>query len=276
MTLTAKTLSGIEVFAPELTEKRQGFICRFCGQPMVFVDAQLKIKHFRHKTDSLCDFEAETEEHEHYKWLVYEILRNKKIGEAIVEHRIGNVIADIYMDRGEWLNIAFEIQATNYSPFKYEEKITSYAFRRLLVVYIFVGNDFNNEIKPSIYSLKQIEKRIFIEKIYRDTVIGCYLEKENVTIPSFKLKYAKGHSGHCTNRFIINYKEIKRMPLNAFLDYVLEYRVKERFQPKCDHNNIGYQKSNGKIPRYKVICTECQKFIKWLPNKEAEAIGLRL
>lgn len=243
---------------------------------MLFVDAQLKVKHFRHKTESLCDSEPETEEHEHYKWLVYKMLKNKKIGEVFAEHRIGNVIADIYMDRGGWPNIAFEIQATNYSPFKYEEKIKSYAFRRILVVYIFIGNDFNNEIKSNIYSLKEIEKRIFNEKIYRDTVIGCYLENDNVTIPSFKQKYAKGHSGHCTNRFIINYKEVRQLPLNTFLDYVLEYRVKERFQPQCDHNNIEYQKSDGKIPRYKVICTECQKFIKWLPNKEAEAIGLRL
>jgi competence CoiA-like predicted nuclease len=74
MSLTAQTLSGIKVFAPELTERRQGFICRFCGQPMVFVDAQLKIKHFRHKTESLCDFEPETEEHEQYKELVYKTL----------------------------------------------------------------------------------------------------------------------------------------------------------------------------------------------------------
>jgi competence CoiA-like predicted nuclease len=209
MSLTAKTLSGIDVFAPELTEKRQGFTCRFCGQPMVFVDAHLKIKHFRHKTESLCDSEPETEEHEHYKWLVYKMLKNKKIGGVFAEHRIGNVIADIYMDREEWPNIAFEIQTTNYSPLKYEEKINIYAFRRLLVVYIFVGNDFNNEIKPNIYSLKEIEKRIFNEKIYCDTVIGCYLKDENIIIPSFKQKYAKGQSGYCTNRFIINYTKIR-------------------------------------------------------------------
>jgi len=276
MTLTAKTLGGIEVFAPKLSEKRQGFICRFCGQPMIFVDAQLKIKHFRHKTESSCDYEPETEEHENYKWLVYNMLINKRIGEVFVEHRIGNVIADIYMDREGWPNIVFEIQATNYSPLKYEEKIRSYAFRRLLVVYIFVGNDFNKEIKTNIYSLKEIEKRIFNEKMYRDTVIGCYLNDESIIIPSFKQKHAKGHSGHCTNRFIIDYTKIRHMSLNAFLDYVLEYRVNEHFQPECKHNNIRYQKSDGIILRYKVICADCEKFIKWLPNKEAEAMGLRL
>lgn len=99
MSLTAKTLSGIKVFAPELTEKRQGFLCRSCGQPMVFVDAQLKIKHFRHKTESSCDSEPETEEHEYYKLLVYEMLRNNRIGEVFIEHRIGKFIADIYLKR---------------------------------------------------------------------------------------------------------------------------------------------------------------------------------
>lgn len=162
MTLTAKTLGGIEVFAPKLSEKRQGFICRFCGQPMVFVDAQLKIKHFRHKTESLCDYEPETEEHENYKWLVYKMLRNKRIGEVFVEHRIGKFIADIYLKKNKFYDIVFEIQATNYSPLKYDEKIRSYAFRKLLVVYLFIGDGFCNEIKRNIYSLKEIEKRIFI------------------------------------------------------------------------------------------------------------------
>jgi competence CoiA-like predicted nuclease len=164
MTLTAKTLSGIDVFAPEVTEKRQGFICRFCSQPMVFVDAQLKIKHFRHKTKSLCDSEPETEEHENYKWLVYEMLKNKKIGEVFPEHRIGKFIADIYLKKNKFYDMVFEIQATNYSPSRYDEKIKSYAFRKLLVVYIFIGDGFCNEINKNIYSLKNIERSIFIQK----------------------------------------------------------------------------------------------------------------
>jgi len=123
---------------------------------MLFVDAQLKTKHFRHKTESLCDYEPETEEHENYKWLVYNMLRNKGIGEVFVEHRIGKFIADIYLKNNKFYDIVFEIQATNYSPLNYDEKIISYAFRRLLVVYLFIGDGFCNEVKRNIYSLKEI------------------------------------------------------------------------------------------------------------------------
>lgn len=276
MTLTAQTIEGIKVFAPDLMEKRQEFVCRFCNQPMIFVDAQLKIKHFRHKAEMSCDSEPETEAHEHYKWLVFKKLKDMKIGEVLLEHSIGKVRADIYLNRGSWRNIAFEIQATNYNFSKYEEKIRAYAFHKLLVVYIFVGEDFCAEVKPNIYSLKEIEKRIFNQKSYGDTVIGCYLEDEIVIIPSFKEKYAKGRSGHCTDRFIMHFRETKRMSLADFLDNALEYYIKEPFLPHCDHNETIYQKAEGKIPRYKKVCAECAKFIKWLPNKEAEAVGLRL
>jgi competence CoiA-like predicted nuclease len=277
MALTAKTISGIDVFAPELTEKRQEFTCRFCGQPMVFVDAQLKIKYFRHKTESLCDYEPETEEHENYKWLVYKILRNKRIGEVFAEHRIGKFIADIYLKKNKFYDIVFEIQGTNYSPLKYDEKIKSYAFRKLLVVYLFIGDGFCNEVKRNIYSLKEIEKRIFITNIYCDTVIGCYLNNEYVTIPSFKEKHAKGRIGHCTHRFIMNSNETRQLLLSDYLDDIIQCHIRKPFKPsECNHNETIYEKYIGKLVRYREICLMCGKFIKWLPNEEAKAKGFTL
>lgn len=278
MTLTAKTLSGIKVFAPEVTEKRQEFICPnpSCNQPMIFVDAQLKIKHFRHKTNISCDFEPETETHEYYKALVYQRLRSKNVGEVFLEHRVDRLIADIYLNSERGRHIAFEIQATNYDISKYEEKIRYYAFRKFLVVYIFVGNDFCKEIKSNIYSLKEIEKRIFNNKAYCDTVIGCYLEDEYVFLPSFKEKYAKGRSGLCTDRFILDYNEGKQMHLNNFLDYVLNYNIREPFRPKCKHKETTYIKSDLKIKRYKIVCSDCGIFLDWLKNEKAVALGLEL
>jgi competence CoiA-like predicted nuclease len=275
MALIAQTSDGIKVYAPEMAHRRQDLFCRFCNQPMVFVDAELKIKHFRHKVDTLCDSEPETVEHEHYKGVICQLLKRKNVGEVHPEHSIGPVRADIYLETGSWRNTVFEIQATNYSSSKYQEKIAAYAFRKLQVVHIFVGSDFRTEVKPHVYSLKEIEKKIFNDKDYRDTVIGCYLEGEIVTIPSFKQKLAKGRSGHCTNRFIVDYKETKQVHLDAFLDSILERYVAVPFvPPPCDHRATEYQKSDKKIPRYKEVCIQCAKFIRWLPNKEAKALGL--
>jgi len=185
MPLTAITKSGQRVFAPELIDKKQEFSCRFCKLSMSFVDATQKIKHFRHRVKSSCNYERETEEHEIHKYLVYKKLKAAGYGEVFIEHPVGKLIADVYWDRGEMPDVAFEIQATNYSIAKYEEKIRYYAFRNLLVVYIFVGDVFCNEVRPNIYSLKEIEKRIFDEKAYHDTVLGCYLNDDVVTKASF-------------------------------------------------------------------------------------------
>jgi hypothetical protein len=145
------------------------------------------------------------------------------------------------------------------------------------VVYIFVGDEFCNEIKRNIYSLKDIEKRIFIQKEYSDTVLGCYLENEFVTIPSFKEKYAKGRTGHCTHRFIMDYKETKQLLLSDFLDDILRYYIRKPFKPSsCNHNETNYEKYIGKQIRYKEVCLICGKFMKWLADKEAMAKGFTL
>jgi hypothetical protein len=276
--LTAQTLSGVKVYAPDLIEKRQEFKCRFCNQPMSFVDAQIKIKHFRHKTKILCDYEPETEEHERYKEIVYQFLKSKNYGEVYIEHSIGKFIADIYLKRpGHCNDMVFEIQATNYDIVKFEKKINSYAFRKFVVIYIFIGNNFFNEIKPNIYTLKEIEKRIFTRKIYLDTVIGCYLKNENIIIPLFKEKHVKGRIGCCTDRFITDHKQSKKLPLNDFLDSILEYYIKNPFvPPECSHQEFCFEKSEMKITRYKEVCSDCGKFIRWMPNKEARNRGLSL
>ena len=274
MPLTALTKSGERVFAPELNYKNQDFFCPFCKAPMSFVDATLKIKHFRHLIKASCDYEAETEEHENYKYSVYRKLKAIGNGNVFIEHPVGSLIADVYWERRGKPDIAFEIQATNYSASKYENKIAYYAFRHILTVYIFVGDVFCNEVRPNIYSLKEIEKRIFDENTYLDTVIGCYLNGDVVTKPFFSKKYAKGGDGYCTNRFIMRYDGTKEISLTEYLREVDKHIIANPYFPECSHKETVFEKSTGKIPRYKVVCAVCRKFIKWLPNNEARNIGL--
>jgi len=273
MPLTATTNSGARVFAPELERKNQDFFCPFCKAPMSFVDATLKIKHFRHMVKTSCNYETETEEHKNYKYAVYKKLLAIGNENVFIEHPVGKLIADVYWKRSGEPDIAFEIQATNYSISKYEEKIAYYVFRNIVVVYIFVGEDFCNEIRPNVYSLKEIEKRIFHEKKYRDSVIGCYLDGESITIPLFSPKFAKGGDGYCTSRFIMMRALTENMPLNGYLQHVNRYVVARPYFPECSHEAIAYEKHAGKITRYKVVCSVCRKFVKWLPNDEARKLG---
>jgi competence CoiA-like predicted nuclease len=276
MPLTALTDSGKRVYAPELKDKSQQFTCPFCKGNMSFVDATIRIKHFRHKVKTDCIYEPETEEHEEAKYLVYKVLRDLGLGKVNLEFPVGKFIADVYLARENKCDIAFEIQATNYSFNKYIEKINYYAFKRLIVVYIFVGDSFYKEIKSNIFSLKEIEKRIVVEKCFKDSVTGSYLYGTDITIPSFTEKFAKGGEGYCENRFIEQYRLTKKMGLKDYLLALNERSIINRYEPKCTHPETEYKKFQGKIIRYKETCSICGKFIKWLPNKKAIELGLEL
>lgn len=79
---------------PEERRRGEAFICPKCRGEMVFVDARVKRKHFRHRARCPYEVEPETEDHEAMKELVYEWLSNLN-GEADVEVTIGENIADV-------------------------------------------------------------------------------------------------------------------------------------------------------------------------------------
>lgn len=274
MALFAINKNQDRVRASQVINKDMEFTCEDCGNPMSFVDAQLKVKHFRHKVASDCGDEPETEAHEYYKDLISNRLEMLRLGQVFPEHRLGRKRVDVYLKRDNKRSIAFEVQATNYSFSKYEYKINCYAARRLLVVYMFVGSDFFNEVKNNIYSLKEIEKRIFCTKPYLDSVVGSYLDGETITVPAFKQKFAKGASGYCTDRFILDYRNLRKMRLDDFLLGIQNHKVNKEYLPACSHTQQLTEKSTTKQERYKYVCACCGKFIKWIPDKVALSLGL--
>lgn len=279
MALSAKNREGIQVYGWEIpnSEKRQDYFCRDCEESLSFVDAATRIKHFRHRVASVCEPEPETEEHLYYKRLIFESLRDLNDGTPHLEHWIGNKKADVYWERGGRFNIVFEVQCSNYDLKDYEEKIAAYAYKKnLIVIYAFVGDGFLREVRDNVYSLKEIEKRILIEKRYLDTVIGAYLDGERVSIPVFKNKFAKGQAGYCSNRFIISHRESNNMRLRDFLMTILDYTPKNRYLPVCAHTRTMHAKHEEKLVRYKVVCKDCGKFLSWLRDSEALSLGYSL
>jgi len=43
----------------------------------------------------------------------------------------------------------------------------------------------------------------------------------------------------------------------------------------CPHERTKYEKSDGKIERYKETCLTCGRYLRWLPNVEAKELGLK-
>lgn len=279
MPIRAINGGGEKVWARHVDSRSSGpFSCPSCKAEMSFVDATLMIKHFRHKVACECDTEPETPEHVWGKETVYETIKAGFEGYVEVEDPIGRMKCDVH-----WLpegkKVAFEIQVASYEPSMFDEKITYYTRRGYQIVYLFVGNNFCKTVKDkdNIYSLKEFEKRLFESKHYGDSVIGAYLSKSGVMLPYFLPKYARGRDGYCENRFILSRTGTKRTDLKSFLRMVREHRVNKWFTPPpCKHEHIVTEKVVQKLTRYKETCDDCDKFVRWIPNKEALAMGLEL
>jgi competence CoiA-like predicted nuclease len=277
MTLVAIKESGEHIFAKNVTQ-RETFRCKGCGGLLYFCDATLKAKYFQHAVACNCETEPETPEHIWGKQQVFDSLTSIKGQPEKVEMEefIGRLKADIFW-KNPMNNVAIEVQATNYNILDFEEKIHYYIRRKLKIIYLFVGDNFCKQIKPYVYSLKEIEKRIIFEKKYNDYVIGGYLESDcRVMVPSFQKKYAHG-GGKCENRFFLGKNDRKYHDVLAFLK--LHGYSPPRgcyIPPPCKHESVKHVLHDGKIKRYKTVCEDCFAFVSWLKNDTARDLGLEL
>src|SRR3989339_292139 len=252
MALLALNQDNKEVFADEIINKNNKFHCRHCNEKLSFVNAKLRIKHFRHKVQSNCDPEPETEEHMFHKKLVYKTLLDLNIGKTFLESSFDKIFRpDVYLKREQKRDIVFEIQATNNKIDLFEKKI-------------------------KYYSHKEIEKRIMVFKFYDESVIGAYINQDKILLPDFENKYAKGGDGYCSNRFIMLNNFSRCIPLRQYLNEINTFVSKERYLPVCNHEDFRFELVSQKIIRYKKMCNLCGRFIKWLPNDEAQKLGLLL
>lgn len=302
---------GKKVFAEnqafQFNEKRPVYSCPECAKRMVFVNGEKYAKHFRHYRRSDCEYESEPEtpEHSYAKKLVEAIFnhfskndpgmifdREYKISDSEVEI---TKYADVYCEsKKAERRVAVEVQQANYDMIKFLDKILFYVHRGYTVVYLFIGNQFGKTVKSreTIYTLKEIENRIFYEKDL--PVWGAYLYFDTkdipfVEIPSYSRKYKRGASSHswdlenefssayCSTRFIRNFNA----PIMRLKDWL--FKVLYEYDPKYVKSNLcdckqrtAFVKSSKKIVRYKEVCVYCKKTLRWVPNKEAETKGLHL
>ena len=276
MALFAIDSLGNEVYADEVKVNNSSFICRHCKERMSFVNSILRIKHFRHLVESSCDPEPETKEHLFYKKLVFESLSKINVGETFLEYSVNNTFRpDVFLKRKDKRDIAIEVQATNTNLESFDAKIKYYSYRGFITVYLFVPKIFFHMTRENIYSLKEIEKRIFVSKYYNDSVLGGYIHNNKILLPNFAYKRAKGSvDAYCANRFIIIKQHSKAVNLIQYLEDIQTYVIKNKYHPECLHNNYKYVFSDEKIKRYRMVCSECGKHLKWLPNEEASKLRL--
>ena len=288
-------------------EKRPWFKCPECENRMIFVECERKRNHFRHYRTSNCEFESEPETEEHYyaKDLVENIFATfaSMFQEAIrygkelpVDDRELNIkkYPDVYLEIPHLdRRIAVEVQYANYDIRTFRNKILFYAFRNIIPIYLFFGPQFQRRLKENenIYLLKDIEKEIFYKNGLPLHAGYLFYDKNHdpyVEIPHFKPKYKKGNYDYCAGLPYDRYVEIaccKTRFIKEFNPAIVRlndwlysncFGQVPLIPPRdlCRHPSTSYQFSDGKIKRYKEVCSVCNKFIRWLPNVETRKLGL--
>ena len=212
MSLTASLADGKTIRATEVTE-RTLFLCRTCREPLIFVDAVMCVKHFRHYPTSNCISAPETEKHRYYKLLVFDVLsklvkESKWVGDKVyLEEEVQGLRADVLWSidnpGGPRFRIAFEIQVSDIGIDAWQSKIIRYQSNRdVFVVYLFVPGKFYRRIKDykTLFKLRQIELDLvyLCDEICSELFASAYFMEEKEGDRHLRRVYWDNYDGnHC-------------------------------------------------------------------------------
>jgi competence CoiA-like predicted nuclease len=143
-------------------DRTQKFRCPYCNEPVIWIDATFKIKHFRHKVESNCEPEPETKRHIEMKLFMMEQLGWSKDN---LEIPLGFARPDLFKE-----DVAIEVQ---HSPISYEsflERTNNYSKNNIYVLWIFDNCLLKENVSESLKKAHEIYfGRIYI---YRNNIEG--------------------------------------------------------------------------------------------------------
>lgn len=138
----------------EKIDKSKKFHCPRCSNEVIFVDAILRIKHFRHKVESNCEPEPETLKHIEMKHFM---LKKLLWENECLEVNLKFARPDLYKN-----NIAIEVQ---YSPVSYKdfiERTVNYRLHNIYVLWIFEWH----LLKENVSDFLKKAHEIYFGRIY--------------------------------------------------------------------------------------------------------------
>ena len=205
MPLKAVNSVGSEYISYQLqpSNYRQSWFCPSCQEPMSFVDANTRIKHFRHLVDRACHTEPETEEHLTLKKAMFELLT--KYGyHCRYETKIGSNVADILACKGDEAIIrAIECQVSPIVSNEVEQRNKNYSEKGFTYFWVLFPKYYFQEASEytrfTCYRLKEIERKFMFEP-------WLSYWNEKLRLPeylSFKPKWRKG-GGLCSTLYFLS------------------------------------------------------------------------
>lgn len=250
--------------------KQMELSCPSCEQKMIFVNATLKIKHFRHeRTECIYKTEPDSKTHMNMKKEISEIL--KENGRITLEKKIGSNITDIAIETPTNQKIAVECQA---SPITFNEFMTrtkNLNKEGWSVLWIFHIKKITKDCTPEIYKFGQnptISTRtgkflLFLHKMYfgrvyfwseQDIKIKENIMESGEAFETEEFSIEKGlHAAHFNSKTRriwksnfndfdeeykdIPYKEIKYISFKKITNFTLYEYDNERTETKISKFN---------------------------------------
>jgi competence CoiA-like predicted nuclease len=213
-------------------QERQIWLCPHCGSRMSFVSTEIRIKHFRHRTQSgICaSYEPETKEHLELKKFGYE--KFKSLGYSCnYEEKIGNRIADVTIKKG--ITLPIECQFSPLAVQEVEQKVEDYEIagvaRPLYILYAGVNFLRKEESLKRVYRLRRVEVEFEGKEwwIYYDN----HILRELHFMPKFRRGYKdewEEVDKFCSTLFLI--KRSKRLSSSE---------IKFRIESLLKGDNVG-------------------------------------
>ena len=209
MPLKALNSDGLEAISYELAPAnyRQDWHCPHCQDPMSFVNANTRIKHFRHLVDRQCDVEPESEEHLILKRKMFDIFAQHHFT-CKYEVRVGDGIADV-LATGTNHTYAIECQVSSISPDKVLARNENYDKSNVGYFWVLHPENYLNTVgdREYLFRLKLIE-RAFMDEPW---LLYYNPDSEWPEHIYLKPKYSKGgywsEPGYCKTIFLIRYRK---------------------------------------------------------------------
>jgi hypothetical protein len=135
--LTARTVQGFIVYAPEAEKDAAPFACPGCGAPVILKKGEINIHHFAHRPDSTCDLRGESVEHMTAKWQIYQALKfHPQIVRVEVEYTLWpNTRADVMFRKGRKV-VAVEIQRSRLDTETIDRRMAHYTAQGIAVLWL--------------------------------------------------------------------------------------------------------------------------------------------
>lgn len=164
-------------------DKDDKFICPFCKEEVIFVDAIEKIKHFRHYSQSECSTEPETYEHIEMKKFMIEKLNLTKEN---IEVDLIFAKPDLFIPEKK---LAIEVQHSPISENDFIFRTKRYAENNVFVLWIFDISllNINNNV-ANVSALLKKAHEIYFGQVYfykEDSILPIHFLPLKRYVPEF-------------------------------------------------------------------------------------------